>query len=271
MSIPLAQLLELSYDLAQGRKRRHEWETHAEVVTVAPEAEPEATQGLGDDATEMELLHASLRDKGLTPRAPDAEHAFLRLVCADHRSAKSRKLEGSVFDWMTVPPSAQGPAEFLCPPKAGSKALDSDDICAHLAPSLLMQQPPSGPQQNGSPIHSTVHSLHLLAVSGLSASEDEDKCEPFTPPSDTDVARSPAGRKHIEDLGENRATSTCGGLLAALERLSDLVSYDLHYRHALSICNADLSEEDVQFCAEVTQEALAEAERDELLAEQLLL
>ena len=85
------------------------------------------------------------------------------------------------------------------------------------------------------------------------------------------MARSPAGRKHIEDLGENRATSTCGGLLAALERLSDLVSYDLHYRHALSICNADLSEEDVQFCAEVTQEALAEAERDELLAEQLLL
>jgi len=261
MSIPLAQLLELSHDLAQGRKRRCEWETHAEqAVTVAPPSkeEPAETEGRGnEDAVEMKLLHASLREQGLAPRAPDAEHAFLRLVCADTRSVKAQKIEGSEFEWMSVPAaeapssaqgpakilcpskdSAHGPAKILCPSKAGGKASDSDGTFAH-----------------------------LLAVS---ASEDDERPNPFTRPSEvlnTDVARSPAARKHIED----GATSTCGGLMAALERLSGLVSYDLYYRDALSNFKHDLCEEDAQFCAEVAQEAMAEAERHELaqlLAEQ---
>jgi hypothetical protein len=252
MSIPLAQLLELSHDLAQGRKRRCEWETYAEkAVTVAPKDEPEEAEGRGnasEDAVEMKLLRALLREQGLAPRAPDAEHAFLRLVCADTRSAKAQKIEGSGFEWMSVPAaeapsSAQGPAECLCPSKAGGKASDSDATFAH-----------------------------LLAVS---ASEDDERPNPFTRRSEvltrpsellnTDVARSPAARKHIEDLGEDGPTSMRGGLLAALERLSDLVSYDLYYRDAaLSNFKHDLSEEDVQFCAEVAQEAMSEAERHEL-------
>ena len=120
MSIPLAQLLELSHDLAQGRKRRCEWETHAEqAVTVAPPSkeEPAETEGRGnEDAVEMKLLHAALREQGLAPRAPDAEHAFLRLVCADTRSVKAQKIEGSEFEWMSVP-AAEAPLQCTRPRK----------------------------------------------------------------------------------------------------------------------------------------------------------
>ena len=254
MSIPLAQLLELSHDLAQGRKRRCEWETHAEqAVTVAPPSkeEPAETEGRGnEDAVEMKLLHASLREQGLAPRAPDAEHAFLRLLCAE-RSAKVQKLEGSDFDWLVCPvaESATSSAEILCPPKAGGKALGSDDTFARL--------------------------LAVSACDGVSVDPLFARIE--TEVFNTDVPRSPAPGPHSLDVPEERAASA--RLPEALERLCALVTYGSSDDAASTDSSADdfwdsetdsLNEDDLEFVAEVTQEAMTEAEREEcekLLAE----
>lgn len=118
MSIQLTQLLELSHELCHARKRRCEWETHAEGVlrrrkdaNTPPPPGPAATlrsalDGSGDDVradiAEMHLLCESLRSQGLSPRAPDAEHAYARLLSAVKRPSRSdtASFEGSDFEWM---------------------------------------------------------------------------------------------------------------------------------------------------------------------------
>jgi len=114
MSIQLTQLLELSHELCHARKRRCEWETHAEGVlrrrkdaNTPPPPGPASTLrnalgGSGDDVradiAEMHLLCESLRSQGLSPRAPDAEHAYARLLSASRSDTAS--FEGSDFEWM---------------------------------------------------------------------------------------------------------------------------------------------------------------------------
>jgi len=235
-----------------------EWEALAEKnQSTAVDGEPAdegsvADEDCSDDVAEKTLLGTALRARGLAPRAPDAEHAFLRLLCAE-RSAKVQKLEGSDFDWLVCPVaesanSAQGPAEILCPPKAGGKALGSDDTFAR-----------------------------LLAVSAC----DDASVDPLLIESEvfnTDVPCSPTPGPHSLDVPEERAASS--RLPEALERLCALVTYGSSDDAASTDSSADdfwdsetdsLNEDDLEFVAEVTQEAMAEAEREEcekLLAEQ---
>ncbi len=261
MPVHLAQLLELSYDLAQGRKRRFEWEALAEKNQTTAADDETADEGnapdevCSDDTAERKLLDASLRARGLAPRAPDAEHAFLRLVCAE-RSAKAPRLDGTDFDWLACPvaqaaPNAQGPAIVLCPPKAGGKVFGSDDTFTR-----------------------------LLAVT---ASCDDVSVDPLARiPSEafnTDVPRSPAPGPHSQDVPEEAAARS--RLPEALERIRAIV-YCFSDHAAMTDCSANdfsdsetdcwaLLEEDLEFIAEVAHEAMAEAEREELatlLAEQ---
>jgi hypothetical protein len=201
MSIRLTQLLGLSYDLAQGRKRRSEWEAFAEKATSVNGDEASLTGGYSsdessgdssDDAAEMQFLQAALRAQGLGPRAPDAEHAFLRLMCADRRT-KAQKIEGTDFDWMVTMDVVEpaGKVEILCPPKAGKMGADSDCTFARL----------------------------------LADTFSEDTVNPFGPPSEllsADAQQSPDKLTHTEDLHEHGAAST--RLPVALARLSALLS-----------------------------------------------
>jgi hypothetical protein len=203
MSIRLTQLIGLSYDLAQGRKRRSEWEAFAEKATSVNGVEASLTGGYyrcsdesnsdsSDDAAEMQFLQAALRAQGLGPRAPDAEHAFLRLMCADRRT-KAQKTEGTDFDWMVTVDVVEpaGKVEILCPPKAGKKGTDSDSTFARL----------------------------------LADTFSEETVNPFGPPSEllsADAQQGPAQLPHTEDLHEHGAAST--RLPVALARLSALLS-----------------------------------------------
>ena len=256
MSVKLVQLLELSYDLSRGRKRRIEWEALAEKnQSTAIDCEPAdegsaADEDCSDDVAERTLLGTALRARGLAPRAPDAEHAFLRLLCAE-RSAKVQKLEGSDFDWLVCPvaESATSSAEILCPPKAGGTALGSDDTFARL--------------------------LAVSACDGVSVDPLFARIE--TEVFNTDVPRSPAPGPHSLDVPEERAASA--RLPEALERLCALVTYGSSDDAASTDSSADefwdsetdsLNDDDLEFVAEVTQEAMTEAEREEcekLLAE----
>ena len=255
MSIRLSQILGLSYDLAQGRKRRSEWEAFAEKATSVNGVEASLTGGYyrcsdesnsdsSEDAAEMQFLHASLRAQGLAPRAPDAEHAFLRLMCADRRT-KAQKIEGTDFDWMVtvnvVEPA--GKVQILCPPKAGKMGADIDCTFARL----------------------------------LADTFSEDTVDPFAPPSEllADAPHGPEQLPHTEDLHEHGASST--RLPVALARLSALLSCDSASSSSsddTSTESADeefydhddsLSEEDAIFCEEVSREVLIEAEREELV------
>ena len=256
MSIRLTQLIGLSYDLAQGRKRRSEWEAFAEKATSVDGDEDSLTGGYccshessgdssdsSDDAAEMQFLHASLRAQGLPPRAPDAEHAFLRLMCADRR-AKAQKLQGTDFDWMLMSDVVEpaGKLEILCPPKADKKGADSDSTFARL----------------------------------LADTFSADTVDPFAPPSELLAdAHGPDQLPHTEDLHEHGASNT--RLPVALARLSALLSCDSASSSSsddTSTESADeefydhddsLSEEDAIFCEEVSREVLIEAEREELV------
>ena len=234
MSIRLSQILGLSYDLAQGRKRRSEWEAFAEKATSVNGDQASLTGGQsccsdessGDSSDEMQFLHTSLRAQGLAPRAPDAEHAFLRLMCADRRT-KVQKLEGTDFDWMLPVDAVElEPAvkvEILCPPKADKQGADNDATFARL----------------------------------LADTFSEDNVDPLAPPE--------APERHTEDLHEHGAAST--RLPVALARLSALLScYSSAESANEEFYDHDdiLSEEDTIFCEEVSREALIEAEREEL-------
>ena len=240
MSVQLVQLLELSHDLARARKRRLEWEACPTAADSGPATEGE---GFGEDAAEMELLRASLRTRGLAPRAPDAEHAFLRLVSAD-RSVKAQTL-GPDLEWLACPVAQTAPsgsAELLCPPKSKAKTSGSDDTF-----------------------------LRLLAVS----CDDEGLDTVARIPSEvfnTDVRGRdmPADRPAEEGAASTR-------LPAALERLRALVSSGSRDDASTTDSIDDvwetgsLPDEDLEFVAEIAQEAMAEAEREELaevLAEQ---
>jgi hypothetical protein len=200
MSIRLSQILGLSYDLAQGRKRRSEWEAFAEKATSVNGDQASLTGGQsccsdessGDSSDEMQFLHTSLRVQGLAPRAPDAEHAFLRLMCADRRT-KAQKIEGTDFDWMVTVDVVEpaGKVQILCPPKAGKMGADIDCTFARL----------------------------------LADTFSEDTVNPFGPPSEllsADAQQGPAQLPHTEDLHEHGAAST--RLPVALARLSALLS-----------------------------------------------
>jgi hypothetical protein len=96
MPIPLAQLVQMAHELWLGRKRQREWEETAgqgrDQQPVACEAEepPVETAPVdADEAAEMRLMRQTLCAQGLTPRAPDAEHAFLRLLSASARGART--------------------------------------------------------------------------------------------------------------------------------------------------------------------------------------
>jgi len=125
MSIQLTQLLELSHELCHARKRRCEWETHAESVlrrrrdaflgtqenTPPPPGPAASLRKAGDsgmvesaDIAEMQVLCESLRAQGLSPRAPDVEQAYARLLSAAARPGRSDDacIEGSDFEWMTA-------------------------------------------------------------------------------------------------------------------------------------------------------------------------
>ena len=257
MSIRLTQLLGLSYDLAQGRKRRSEWEAFAEKATSFNGDEASLTGGYccsdessGDssgDAAEMQLLHAALRAQGLAPRAPDAEHAFLRLMCADRRT-KAQKIEGTDFDWMVTVDVMEpaGKVEILCPPKAGKKGTDSDSTFARL----------------------------------LADTFSEETVNPFGPPSEllsADAPQGPDQLPHTEDLHERGDAST--RLPVALARLSALLSCDSASSSSSDDTSTEsaneefydhdevddsLSEEDAIFREEGSREAMIEAEREEL-------
>jgi hypothetical protein len=264
MSIRLTQLLGLSYDLAQGRKRRSEWEAFAEKATSVNGDEASLTGGYcysdessgdsGGDAAEMQLLRAALRAQGLAPRAPDAEHAFLRLMCADRRP-KARKIEWTDFDWMVTVDVVEpaGKVEILCPPKAGKKGADSDSTFARL----------------------------------LADTFSEETVNPFGPPSEllsADAPQGPDQLPHTEDLHEHGDVST--RLPVALARLSALLScdsassssdvtstesaneefYDEDSREPSSrkMAMMMLSEEDAIFREEGSREAMIEAEQEEL-------
>ena len=259
MSIRLTQLLGLSYDLAQGRKRRSEWEAFAEKAISVNGDEASLTGGCccsdessslrhessdsSGNAAEMQFLHAALHAQGLAPRAPDAEHAFLRLMCADRRT-KAQKIEGTGFDWMlpvdVVEPA--GKVDILCPPKAGKKGANSDSTFARLLADTFI----------------------------------EDNVNPFEPPSylHRDDQQGPDRLPHNEDLHEHGAAST--RLPVALARLSALLSCDSASSSSSDDTSTEsanegfydhddsLSEEDAIFREEDSREAMIEAEREEL-------
>ena len=258
MSIRLTQLIGLSYDLAQGRKRRSEWETFAEKATSVNGDEASLTGGYyrcsdesnsnsSDDAAEMQFLQAALRAQGLGPRAPDAEHAFLRLMCADRRT-KAQKTEGTDFDWMVTVDVVEpaGKVEILCPPKAGKKGTDSDSTFARL----------------------------------LADTFSEETVNPFGPPSEllsADAPQGPDQLPHTQDLHERGDAST--RLPVALARLSALLSCDSASSSSSDDTSTEsaneefydhdevddsLSEEDAIFREEGSREAMIEAEREEL-------
>ena len=96
MPIPLSQLVQLAHDLWLGRKRQREWEETAgqgrgqQPPTCAATESPVETAPVdADEAAEMRLMRQALCARGLTPRAPDAEHTFLRLLSASARGART--------------------------------------------------------------------------------------------------------------------------------------------------------------------------------------
>ena len=114
MSIPLSLLVQLAHDLSEGRKRRREWEEEAAQgrrceACGAAEAPAEGGAPAGADAAEMRLMREALCARGLSPRAPDAEHAFLRLVSASARGVA------------TLPAACAAEVEWMC----GSAELSS--------------------------------------------------------------------------------------------------------------------------------------------------
>ena len=257
MSIRLTQLLGLSYDLAQGRKRRSEWEAVAEKAISVNGDEASLTGGCccsdessslrhessdsSGNAAEMQFLHAALHAQGLAPRAPDAEHALLRLMCADRRT-KAQKIEGTGFDWMltvdVVEPA--GKVDILCPPKAGKKGADSDSTFARL----------------------------------LADTFSEDSVNPFESPSVMPSAHAPQGPDQLpytEDWHEQGDTRT--RLPVALARLSALLSCDSASSASSDDTSTEsaneefydhydgVSEEDAIFRKEDSREAMIEAKR----------
>lgn len=149
MAIQLTSLLELAHDLSNGRKRRSEWEADA---WVCEKRVPIVSAGIipaahAEDRDEMKLLEASLNAQGLEPRAPDAEHAMLRLLCADARSRKTTpeasEEQGCDFEWLACccgaetgraisAEMAQGPSDILCPVKSKEEAPNHDEVFAKL-------------------------------------------------------------------------------------------------------------------------------------------
>jgi hypothetical protein len=149
MSIKITSLLQLAHDLSNGRKRRSEWEANA---WVCEKRGPIVSAGVipaldnAEDTAEMKLLQASLNAQGLVPRAPDAEHAMLRLLCADARSRKTTpeasEGQGCDFEWLAccgadterAPPAetAQGPSDILCPVKSKEDAPNHDEVFAKM-------------------------------------------------------------------------------------------------------------------------------------------
>ena len=96
MPIPLPQLVQLAHELWLGRKRQREWEETAgqgrgQQPAACGAAEPsvETAPVDADEAAEMRLMRQELCGRGLTPRAPDVEHTFLRLLSSSARGART--------------------------------------------------------------------------------------------------------------------------------------------------------------------------------------
>ena len=103
MSIPLSLLVQLAHDLSEGRKRRREWEEGAAQGRRCEACGAAEPPGDGTpDAAEMRLMQEALCARGLSPRAPDAEHAFLGLVSASARGAA------------TLPAGCAAEVEWMC-------------------------------------------------------------------------------------------------------------------------------------------------------------
>ena len=115
MSIPLAQILELSHQLYLGRKRQADWESRFEErsrregevpadVSFDLQETPKDTV-YSDEIEEMKILRDDLRSKGSAPRDPDTETALLNLWSAaaaakDASILGSNTFLGDDFEWM---------------------------------------------------------------------------------------------------------------------------------------------------------------------------
>mmetsp|Transcript_100546 Transcript_100546/g.146769 ORF Transcript_100546/g.146769 Transcript_100546/m.146769 type:complete len:281 (+) Transcript_100546:120-962(+) len=128
MPLRMSQLLELSHDLSDGRKRRYEWEALAErncrpcnmstMPTVEEKCEHivEPITLQTDDDAETKYLGGALKHRGLPPRDPAVEQAMLKLLSASWGSSKRElapAVQVSELDWMvydsvaTICPSAR--------------------------------------------------------------------------------------------------------------------------------------------------------------------
>lgn len=269
MPIQLSQLLELSHDLAIGRKRRCEWETCAEKISrrdigaavrqrMKPESEyscpPDLLRDgvLSADMAEMKLLGQSLSAQGLEPRLPVAESAFLRLLCADPKSMHAGRIEGSDLEWLNLEMEEVVEEENV----------EKSHRAACMASCLKAVE-----LKNKAPASVDDTFARLLEVKASSSDDEED---PFVEPSK--VLNTVTRNRHeaimvkhvhfVSDLQQEQA----GRLPEALQRLREMLSS----MHNSGRPESDPEADDVEKAArallveEMSRETMIEAERQEL-------
>ena len=267
MPIQLSQLLELSHDLAIGRKRRCEWETCAEKISrhdigaaalhrMKPESEFSCPADLwkdnvlAADMAEMKFLGQSLRAEGLKPRSPVAESAFLRLLCADPKSMHEVKIEGSDLEWLNL--MEEVVEEEKIPRACMASCLKAVEF------------------KDKAPTFADDTFARLLEINASSSDDAED---PFVAPSK--VLNAVTRNRHeaimvksvqrVSDLQQEQT----GRLPDALQRLREIVS-SMHTPGRPEIDSEANDEDDAEKAArallieEMSEETMIEVERHEL-------
>ena len=254
MSIPLPALLGLSHDLRLGRKRRLDWELHADAMSADRRVGVDKGTSLGQlsmdvDVAEMQLLSASLASRGLEPRAPEAELAMLNLLTASFRSAKvgrreNKPTQGSDLEWMVtidVAPvkseRSQGHFDTLCPAKGTGKDASPDDRLAQLC-NITGSSDDGAEDVDGSPAD-----LLNTEVDSPRRGRAQPYPEHSTPEDETWVDRN----KQV-----------------AIERLQALLRAAATQERGESEREAEEYDPNLEFMEDVTREALLEAEGEEL-------
>ena len=279
MSIKMTSLLQLAHDLSNGRKRRSEWEADA---WVCEKRRPIVSAGImpaanADDLDEMKLLQASLNAQGLEPRAPDAEHAMLRLFCADARSRRATpeasEEHGCDFEWLAccgaeteraIPAEmAQGPSDVLCPVKSKEEAPHHDEVFAKMT-AVGCEVESLGPDA------ADVFAPPEVAASreGSAAAQAEDRIDAPREHAPVDWRRRdrlPRAIKRLQELLQG-----CQGAAIAPSEPADArapcspdTASDMN-SDTVDDTIEDASDDTADFVGELVYDSMAEAERQEL-------
>jgi len=266
MSIQMSHLLELSHDLCYGRKRRSEWEVHAErnsrqrtILALQPTAEESTTDTAPacDNAADMKYLHAVLGEQGLVPRDASAEHAMLQLLSAESLSKQQLLLpgaQGSDLEWISADVTA------LPCRRSSVSVSDSTKAC----------KPTGGDDLSADEI------FHRLIGVDAGSGDEAEVVAPilYEPPSSSLNANLPSN-KHVEDDANDFIVCEDASIVAgtrlpeALDRLRALCRVyapceEFEESEDYDDYDHEHDEEMQKMIEDMSREAMADAERHEL-------